>query len=491
MYAAQNGANLAGSYAWISWLIGAGIIILIGLVYSELGAAMPRAGGFVRYPDYTHGSVVGFLIGFTCMLAYSAVIGIEAEAVRGYAQFWWPQLGTSDGGPTVIGFLIQVLLIVVFFLLNYWSVNIFGKVNTILTIFKFVVPALIIIFLLMHMDVSNFAVQGANPGGIKGIFSAVTGAGIVFAFNGFRQPIEFAGEAKNPQRDIPLAIIFSVLVGLVVYLLLQITFIGAVPPAQLASGGWASIKFDSPWAGIATALGIGWLVNLVLFDAVISPSATGNIYFSATARSLFAWAKNGYFYTIFQKIDPKTGVPRSALWLALILAILWMAPARFQVWEGLVAASTSAKALTFMVGPVSLAALRRRRPDLERPFFLKGSVLVAPLAFAASSLVVYWSGWTVVSIIVPILIPSMILYFAFVDKNKEFNGKVKGDVLASLWLFGYYIFLFIVSYIGSYGPLKLLHAPWDTVVAGLLSLVFYYWGVATSLKEPRITDEDE
>src|SRR5699024_10879887 len=133
LFAAQKSANAAGTYALISWVIGAVLIMLIGLVYAELGAAMPRAGGFVRYPSYTHGSFVGFVIGLLCLLAYSAVVATEVEAVRDYAQYWWPGLETHNGGPTIIGYLMQVALIIVFFLLNYWSVNIFGKTNTVIT----------------------------------------------------------------------------------------------------------------------------------------------------------------------------------------------------------------------------------------------------------------------------------------------------------------------------------------------------------------------
>lgn len=494
LYAAQNGAVIAGPSVWISWIIGAVIIILIGLVYAELAAAIPRAGGFVRYPDFTHGSVVGFMIGFISMLAYSSVVAIEVEAVRGYAQYWWPALGTPDGGPTTLGFLFQIAWLILFFLINYWSVNIFGKINTIVTIFKFVVPALIIIFLFMHMDFSNFTVSGAKPGGLDGIFAAVTGAGIVFAFNGFRMPIEFAGESKKPQTDIPMAIIFSVIVGLVIYLLLQFAFIGAVPHGKL-SGGWGTIHFDSPWAGLAGVLGITWLANLVLVDAVISPSATGNIYFSATARTLFAWAKNGTFYKLFQKIDPRTGLPRGALWLTLILAIIWMSPVQFQVWQGLVVASTSAKALTFVVGPTSLMALRKSAPNMERPFFLKGAHIIAPLAFISATLVVYWGGWKVISMLVPIIIPALVIYFAFVDNKDGYTGKLIGRHFKSaLWLIFYYIFMLVISYLGSFIPKSMgapiIPAPWDTIVCALGSLVFFYWGSNTGLAEPRIDDPD-
>ncbi|TCP20870.1 amino acid transporter [Scopulibacillus darangshiensis] len=492
LYAAATATGFAGPYAWISWLIGAAIIILIGFVYAELGAAMPVAGGFVRYPDFTHGSVVGFLIGFISMLAYSAVISIESQAVRGYLEYWFDGLGHSDGTPTFAGFAVQFALIIIFFLLNYWSVNFFGKTNTFVTVFKFVVPIIIIIALLTHFDPSNFSITDSNPGGIKGIFTAVTGAGIVFAFNGFRQPIEFAGEAKNPEKGVPFAILYSVLIGLAVYMLLQIAYIGAVPHDMLGKG-WGAIHFDSPWADLAAAMGLVWLANLVLIDAVISPSATGNIYFSASARSLFAWAKNGYFFKVFQKIDPKSGLPRATLWLTLILAILWMLPGRFQAWADLVDASTSAKAMTFVVGPVSLMALRHKKPDLHRPFLLRAAKFFTPLAFIAATLVIYWSQWKVISFLIPIVIVSLILYLIFVLREKSYTKeKVLSHFNAGWWLIFYYAFLMIISYIGSYGPMKshLLIAPWDTVITAIGALIFYYWGVKSALAEPRIETSD-
>lgn len=492
LYAAQRGAEAAGSYALISWIIGAIIIGFVAMVYAELGAAMPRAGGFVRYPSYTHGSFLGFLIGFFCLLAYSAVVATEAVAVRGYAEYWWPALSAPGGGPSTLGFMLQFSLVIIFFLLNYWSVNFFGKANTVITIFKFVVPALIIIFLLRHLEFSNFAVGGANPGGIKGIFSAVTASGIVYSFNGFRQPIEFAGEARNPQRDLPRAIILSLVVGLIIYLLLQIAFLGATPTDML-SGGWANVHFDSPWAGLAATIGIGWLVNLVLLDSIVSPSAAGNIYFSATSRSLFAWAKNGTFYKIFAAVDAKTGVPRASLWLTLIMAMLWMLPSQFQSWSGIIAASTSAKALTFIVGPVSLIALRHKLPNMKRPFFLKGAAVMAPLAFMSATLIVYWSSWQVVSILVPIIVPAIVFYFAFVDKDPRFQNSIKTDVRAGAWMVGYFVFMLVMSFIGSYGPASggWIPAPWDTAVAAIGSLAFYYWGIASALETPRMDEDND
>lgn len=492
LYGAMNAAKLAGPEAWLSWVIGAIMFALIGLVYAELSSALPRSGGFLRYPDYSHGSMVGYLIGFASMLAYTSVIGVEVEAVRQYATYYLPALTQHSGNaPTLLGFLVQAALIVIFFLINYWSVNFFGKTNTVWTLFKFIVPILIIIFLLMSIQPGNFHAGGASPGGLHGVFKAVVAAGIAFAFLGFRQSVDFAAEAKNPQKDVSLSIILSICLCLVLYVLLQIAFIGAVPGSSL-SHGWASINWNSPWAKLAGVLGIVWLQGLVLIDAVVSPAGTGNIFLSGTARTMFAFAKNGYFYSLFAKVDKRTGLPRGALWLALIMGIAWTLPGQFQTWAGLIGAVTSAFVLTYMIGPISALSFRKTRPDMARPFKLKGMSWISPLAFIAASLIAYWSGWSTLVLLIPITVGSLVLYFAFVDKDEKFRKNLKEDFRSCIWLFVYYAFMMVISYLGSFGPGKVIPGPWDTVIAGLGSLVFFYWGVGSALKEPRITtDEDE
>ncbi|GGH78180.1 amino acid transporter [Pullulanibacillus pueri] len=499
LYGSMNAASLAGSLAWISWIIGAIIFMLIGLVYAELSAALPRSGGFLRYPDYSHGSMVGYLAGFASLLGYTSVIGVEVEAVRQYASAWLGGMQDANGNPTILGFLVQAALIVLFFLINYWSVNFFGKVNTALTFFKFVVPILIVIILLLNMHPSNFSAGGADPGGIHGVFKAVVAAGIAFAFLGFRQSVDFAAEAKKPQTSVPWSIILSVVLCLVLYIILQIAFIGAVP-ANVINGGWASIDWESPWVNLAKLLGAYWLATLVSIDAAISPAATGNIFLSGTARVMFAWAKNGYFYSIFQKVDKRTGLPRGALWLALIMGIAWTLPGQFQSWSGLVGAVTSAFVLTYMLGPISLASFRKTDPDLPRPFKLRGASVISPLAFVAASLVAYWSGWATMEILIVLMVASLILYLAFVDKDKRLRATLKEDFKATIWLFGYYAFMLIILFIGSFGPTnddgemphQLIKGPWDSIILAVGALVIYYWGVASALKKSRIIlEEDE
>lgn len=493
LLSSQRAAGYSGSIAWIPWLFGALAVIFIGLVYGEIAAAIPRAGGFVRYPDYTHGSLVGYLIGFASMLAYSSVAGVEVEAVRQYAT-WIPGLATSDGGPTIWGNLFQIALLVLFFLINYWSVNVFGKINTVVTILKFVVPLATIVILLFYFHPHNFTVGGAKPGGLHGAMTALTSGGLVFSFLGFRQAVDFGSESKNPQKDIPKAIIFAVILSVLIYVLLQIVFIGAVPADKLA-GGWAGVNFSSPFANLATQLGLGWFAVIIFADAILSPSGTGNIYLSGTARTLFAWARNGYFYSIIGKVDKRSGLPRGALWLTLILSIVWTLPFRFQMWNGLVGAVTSATVMTYMIGPVSAAALRKSAPNLVRPYKLKGMHIIAPLAFVFATWIVYWAGWKVDSLLIGFTLAGLVLYFAFMDGSTEARQRMKKEWKSGIWLIVYYLFVGVMSYLGSFTNTAafkvVIPQPWDSIIVAVGSLILYYWGVASALRVPRITDENE
>lgn len=488
LYAALHSAGYAGYLSGWAWALGAVIVLVIGLVFAELSASIPRAGGFVRYPQYTHGNIVGFVIGVGAILAYTSVAGVEVEAVRQYATYWWPALGQGPkNAPTELGFAVQTLLLVVFFLLNYWSVNVFGRVNTIVTAIKFIVPTIAIIVLLCYFNGDNLHVPSHTPGGSHGMFQALTDAGIVFAYLGFRQSVDFASEAKNPQRDVPLAILFALIASFIVYLLLQFAFMGAVPSDLLSAHGWDGLisVLQSPYADLAKSLGITWLVSLILIDAVISPAGTGNIYLAGSTRILFAFAKNGHIAKRFAKVDPKSGIPRFALVLSLILAILWTLPGQFQVWGGLIGAVTSATVITYMPGPICAQVMRNTHPEIKRPFKVPAFFIISPLAYIASTLLIYWSGWAVNEILLPVMIIAWVGY-AFLGKKDSAD-----EINQSLWLLVYYIVLMIISWAGTFGGHSYLSGTVAYILVVVLALVTYFWGIMSASKSPVITDDEK
>ena len=119
------------------------------------------------------------------------------------------------------------------------------------------------------------AVGGFLPYGIKGIFVGLASGGIMFAFNGFKQAVELAGEAKNPKRSIVIGVVGSLAIASIVYLILQIAFIGAIDQ-NLLSHGWAHLSYKGdtgPLVGLLTSLGLSAMIVILYIDVVTATGA--------------------------------------------------------------------------------------------------------------------------------------------------------------------------------------------------------------------------
>ncbi len=490
LYGSWKGAFLAGPASIFSWIIGGIAVLLIGLVYAELGGALPEAGAIVRYPQFSHGTFVSYIMGWGALIAYSSVPPIEAEAAVQFMGYYLPGVynGTSL---TALGIWLAVAFMVLFFFINYFGVHIFAKTNTVWTLIKLAVPSLAVIVLLFggHFNAGNFGSYGGfTPLGSAGIFAAVPLGGIIFAYLGFRQALDLAGEAKNPQRDVPRAVLTAIVIGVVLYVLLQTVWIGNVGAAQLTHG-WAGTakEFTAPFSDLSRFAGFGWLAVILLIDAVWSPMGTGNVYLASTSRVMYAMGKNRYFPRFLLWVNPKSGVPVWALLLTGVLGLLFLLP--LPSWSALVGLVSNATVFTYIIGPVALGVLRKTMPDMKRPFRLKGDGFFGPAAFVVASLILYWSGWAIDAPVALILLIGVILYAygvaTFADDTTYFSWKY---VRAGVWLVVYIIAMLVLTYIGSsnFGaPAQLIPYPWDNLVVAVVSLAFYYWGVASGLPTPE------
>ncbi|MBV8784962.1 MAG: APC family permease, partial [Gammaproteobacteria bacterium] len=279
LFGAWRAASLAGPGAIWAWVLGAAIITTIALTYAELGAMFPESGGMVRYSHFSHGSLVGFIGAWANWISIVSVIPVEAEASVQYMASWpwqWAQelyfrLPDGHGELSGGGLAIAAALVIVYFLLNFWSVRLFAHSNTVITLFKLFVPAATGLALLAAaFHPGNFAVgvhgEPYRSTDFASVLTAVATAGIVFSFNGFQSPVNLAGEAHNPARSIPFAVLGSIALATVIYLILQLAFLGAVPPALLAHG-WHEIDFRSPFAQLALLVNLQWLAVLLYADA--------------------------------------------------------------------------------------------------------------------------------------------------------------------------------------------------------------------------------
>lgn len=490
LFAASHVASMAGPAGILSWLCGGFAVFLLGLVYCELGAALPRAGGVVRYPEYSHGPLLGSLMGFITLIAFSSLIAIEAVASRQYAAAWFPGLTGPDGtSPTPLGWALQFGLLMLFFLLNYFSVKSFAISNNIVSVFKFMVPVLVIVLLLSSFRPENMSVQGFAPYGAAGVQAAISTGGIIFAYLGLTPIVSVASEVKDPQRTIPIALILSILLSTAIYVLLQLSFLGSIPTEQIANG-WAGIDalYSLPYRDIALVLGLGWLAWLVVADAVVSPSGTGNIYMSATPRVIYGWARSVGIRPL-TRVDAKSGIPRPALWLSFALSVFWTLP--FPSWEKLIGVVSAALMLSYAAAPVTVAALRRSAPGLARPFRVRALGVLGPVSFVVAALIVYWSRWETLSWLLGLQVVMFAAYVLYRLPSKAGRARLRRQVQCSLWLIVFYLLVMGVSCLGSFGGSGAIAHPWDTLAIAAIAFGIYQWAARSGLRAGELALEED
>jgi amino acid transporter len=500
LFGALNAAKLAGPSSVFSWAIAAVMIVLIGLCFAELGTMFPLSGGVVRFPHLSFGSFASYTMGWITWIAAATVAPIEVEGALQYATKWAHFTDAHENGAhtlTGIGYVVAVIAMAFFVALNYYGIRWFARVNNVLVWWKLVVIVVVIAaFLITAFHGHNFSAKeygGFAPGGAKGIFTAISTAGITFSFLGFRQGVELAGETDNPKRNVPFAVIGSVLLTGVIYVLLEVAFIGAVPGKDLTSShGWLTLTFANdfgPLAAISSAIGLGWLAYVLYVDAVISPADTGLIYTTVTGRISYAMARNKNAPEGLAKTTSR-GAPLISLIVTFIVGLIVFLP--FPSWQELVGFITSATVLSFGSGPVVLAAMRRQIPDQPRPFKVPGGDIIPFLALYSANLIVYWAGWnTNWKLFVTILIGFVFLVaFQIFDKSGR-APKMDWKAGAS-WVLPWLAGLTIISWVGDYdGGLGYIGLGWGFLVNLVLAAIVYLIALRVKLPKTEVLEHIE
>ena len=493
LFGAQGALAVAGPAAIISWLIGGIAILILALVHAELGGMYPVSGGTARFPHYAFGGAAGASFGWFSWLQAATVAPIEVLAMITYGQHYswaqgWLKVTAGQEILTGPGIAVAVGLMAVITSINFLSIRLLARTNSTATWWKVGIPLLtIFVFALVQFHASNFtAADGFNPYGAKGILSAVSTSGIIFALLGFEQADQLAGESTNPKRDIPRAVIGSIVIGAIIYILLQVVFIAALPASQIR-GNWATAAFSTltgPFAQVATLISVGWLATILYLDAVISPGGTGLIYITGSSRVSYGLSRNGYVPSTFEKTNSR-GVPWVGLIAAFVIGCICFLP--FPSWRSLVGLITSASVLMYAGAPLSFGVFRSRMPDAERPYRLPGGSWMSPLAFVVANLLILWSGWaTDWKLGIAILIGYVILIVNRVFKMNPITPQL--DLRAAQWLPVYLIGMGLIVYLSDFGPLKHPWFPlwWDMVAVTVFSIIIYFWAMAVALPTERI-----
>ena len=490
LFGALFAVQAAGPIALLGWIIGGVAVIFLALVHAELGGMYPVSGGTARFPHLAYGSVAGISFGFFSWVQAVTVAPIECFAVMQYGSYYWHGLfdATANGGKgnvTGLGFAMTVVLLVIFTALNFLAMRIFSKVNSGITWWKVAIPVLTIIVLLFKFHGGNFSSHGFNSYGWKALFGAIPSAGIVFAYLGFEQADQLAAEIKNPQKNLPRAILLATFIGIIIYCMLQVVFIGAMPSSQLAHG-WANISnadiLAGPFAGLAGLAGLAWLAVILRIDAFVSPFGTGLMYQTSSSRVGYGLGRNRYFPQFFTRVD-RNGVPWISLLVAFAAGLFFLLP--FPSWHSLVSLVTGASVLMYAGAPLAMGAFRRQVPEADRPYRVPAGEVVSPLAFIIANMLIYWSGFVTVwklGVVIVIGYVLIAICMAFDENRPPLDWK------SAQWLPFYLLGVGVISWQGQYGPDNTFRIPfwWDMLVVAAFSLIIYYWAMATRLPKAEM-----
>ncbi len=471
LFASFVSMQYAGPAAIISWLIGGLLIIFIALTFAEISTMFPAAGGIARYAQITYGSTTSFIVSWLAWISSASAAPSEVQATVIYLSHYIKDLVLINSPTptlTLKGILISYVLLLIFTIINLFGLKLVTKFNNLLVFWKVFIPILISLTLAtnqLHFE-NLYSVHGFAPYGLKGILMAVSTI-IVFSYLGFREVTSLGSEIQNPQKTLPYAVVGSVVFAMFFYVFLQICFIISLPNNLIVSG-WQidGLNFSSPVLDLAITLGFGWVAQIVYLDALITPSSTALIFITTSSRLNYAISKNVQAPRILSFLN-QYGVPSVAIIFNFLVGALLLS--FFPSWQLLVKFQTTAILFAYTIGPLSLMAMRHLFPDQVRPFKLSGHLIICSLAFYSCTLLIFWTGWDVVSLMSLVSLIGyglFILFRIFTTQNKpdlHFNQ--------ALWIPIYIVGLSVLSYFGSYGGKEYISIGYDLLYLFVFSLI--------------------
>jgi amino acid transporter len=385
-------ATMGGPQAILGWIVGAVLALTDGLVYAELGSAMPGAGGTYIYLreafQYRTGKMLPFLFAWTAVISIPLIMSTGAIGIVQYLGFYFPHMNwlTSHA----IGVATVALVVIAL----YRRVESIRTLTTVLWIIMLVTVLAVILACLTHFH-ANLAFS-YPPGAfhLGGSFFAGLGAGLlvaVFDYLGYNTVAYMGDELKKPGRTMPRSIVYSVLGMMVIYLLMNIGVMGAIPWQEVASSqSIASLVITRTW-GHAAADVITALVVVTAFASVFAGLLGGS-------RAPFNAARDRVFFGVFGKLHPKHNFPHIAL---LVMGLITAAGSLLDLTTVINMLTTVAVLVQSIAQIVALSVLRRRQPELRRPY--RQWLYPVPSVLALAGWIYVYSSATTLSIILSLV----------------------------------------------------------------------------------------
>jgi APA family basic amino acid/polyamine antiporter len=384
---------------YLAWVVGGLLSFFGALTYAELGAMKPQAGGEYVYVRDAYGPLAGFLYAWTWFLIAkpASIATITTGLVRILGTFpvfsflstkWLSRPFTVNYGQ-----LVAIAATVLVSWLNYIGVRRAGEFQFLFTLLKVAIILGIVAvgFSYGGGTWANFATEFAGAkGGVAGFFAALVAA--LWAYDGWNDLNMVAGEIRNPQRNIPLSLIWGVATVGALYILVNAAVQYVLPAAAVAAS-------ERP-ASDAVALVLGRAgASLVSAGMAVSMLVTLNGTIMSGARVPFAMARDGYFFKTIAEVHPRFRTPSVAIVVQCVLATaLLLLGGSFRQFFSL---AIFAEWMFYMIAGSTVFVFRRREPNLERPYRVWGYPVV-PAVF--------------------VLVSAALLYYTFTDNLKSSAG---------------------------------------------------------------------
>lgn len=349
----------------LAWVIAGFSGVLCALVYAELAPAMPKAGGAYVYIDEAFGHGASFMYGWSMVFGgLLPVIAMMATAFASNFAVLFPSLGLDVTGQRIVATVLIVFLATV----NVFGVKGGSVVQNIFTVAKVTVLVVVIVGGLCNLKAENFTTTTTETVQWGNSISAAVPA--LTAFGGYYTLSYMSGEIKNPKRTLPLATIIGMGVVIIINMLLTVACVGSVGFANLA--GSATPVSDAAKVVFGNVGG-----TLITLGAMISIFGSTNGSLMGMPRVAYSMAENHMMFPFFAKLHPKYQTPYVTIIIMAVVAV-------GLVWTGsfmtLLMMGTFVSRLCEVAVSLSLIVLRKKKPELERPFKMWGYPITTILA---------------------------------------------------------------------------------------------------------------
>jgi amino acid transporter len=470
---------LAGPAGILSWVIAFLLILAVAMSYVELGTLWPRAGGVAYYPAKSSGPLVGVMNAWGSLVGYALAVPSIVVAFVEYLSYWFPSL-YQNGVLTTGGIIWSIIVLAAVMGINMLRIRYMGEINNVLTVVTIVGLVVISIALFGHYHAANFSHYGGfAPFGTTGLFLAISAT--IYGYGGFRQPIDYAEEVKDPGSMIPKAVLVTMFITLIIYFMESFAFLGAInwSGMGLKAGDWKGLNsLPYPFVSVAHGALLPTIGLVAMLTTLVASFKDGYIYFGGASRVGWSLARyDGYLPKFFTSMT-RQGIPLSSVLLtfAVSCAYIILLPS----FSSLFPLVASALLLSYAPGPLSLAIFRVKYPAEPRPYRLPWVSVWAPFAFVVSSLMIYWAGWNAVHVLIPSVFVGLLL-LVFYARRRRITGD---DIRYGIWLPIFQLVIIALSYVGSteFGGTNQIPAPWDSILFAVVALAFYYWGYVSGVR---------